>query len=355
MKPALDGLATAMVTFLLTPMSIAETRLWRIDPGAIAPSAARGAEPGLRELVAKRVRPLLARAPAPVVTLASAGITRRDDPRLVAARKAFVDTDACALLAAAWRVTGDRQYARAAEALLLAWARTNVPNGNPIDETRLDGFLWGFDLVRSDMSPEEAAEVERWISRIASAGAAWRFGTETSVNNHMTHHLKIQCMIHELLDDRQAIAEDLCKIEAHARVNLLNPDGSSVDFHQRDALHYHVYDLEAWVEIGLVTGCCAEPIDRAYAFFRTWELGPEPHREFIHSTVALDRERSDAGFEYARIGEAYDERKAWRLILSYSTLRPQSRSDVLRVAIDVADLSQRELFAYVRERLWPQR
>ena len=151
------------------------------------------------------------------------------------------------------RIPGRSDYLDHARSIVHAWAGLNQPTGQPIDETRLDGFLWGLDLLRGK---GDDPAVTAWIERWHASARAWKFGPKTEYNNHKTHHLKIVLMLDKLLARDADYRKDLRAAAEHLKVNLANPDGSSLDYHERDALHYHVFDLEAWEEIALVTGCC---------------------------------------------------------------------------------------------------
>jgi hypothetical protein len=83
-------------------------------------------------------------------------------------------------------------------------------------------------------------------------------------------------------------------------------------------MHYHIYDLEAWNEIALVTGCCEDRIDRAFAFFETTMRNDPKHVEFAKTTAPIDRKRAEAGFDYAT-AQPYDTHDAARAIFSYAT------------------------------------
>jgi multidrug resistance efflux pump len=270
----------------------------------------------LRRRVIEAADRALNLSPSPVEILRSAGVTDKTSPTFVQSRRAFQDADNFALLALAFRLTGKAEYRDAARAILTAWSRVHKPTGNPIDETRLDGFLWGLDLLGSDI---ESRAVRDWLGRWQAAKRNWKFGPHTETNNHKTHHFKILLMLDRLLDQTGDYARDLSDAEQHLTVNLAAPDGSSLDYHDRDAMHYHVFDLEAWNEIALVTECCGPNVDRAFGFFeKTVREDPE-HIEFANSTAPIDHKRAAAGFGYAQ-PKAYDLRDAAREIFSYATL-----------------------------------
>jgi multidrug resistance efflux pump len=305
-----------------------------------------GFEP-VRRRVFEAADAAVSKPPAPVESIHSAGVTDKTSPDVVASRRAFQDADNFALLALAYRMTGKNKYLVAARGIANEWARVNRPTGNPIDETRLEGFLWGIDLLGTDV---ESASVSEWLGRWHTADRAWKSGPNTENNNHKTHHLKTLLMLDRLLGRTSDYERDLAEVQRHLAVNLAASDGDSIDYRERDAMHYHVFDLEAWTEIALVTGCCRADVDRAFSFFeRTLRESPD-HIEFANSTAPIDRKRASAGFSYAQ-PKAYDSRDAAREIVSYATLSGHAASSQLwNVATN--DSAHRDLFYQARYYLW---
>lgn len=306
-------------------------------------------DPSVRERVIEAADKAVRMRPAPVETIHSAGVTDKESPELVESRRAFQDADNFALLAVAYKLTGNSQYLESARAISDAWARVNHPTGQPIDETRLDTFLWGLDLLGPDT---DTPAVRAWLERWQAAVRAWRFGPNTETNNHKTHHLKILLMLDKLLGSTDQYEKDLKETERHAKLNLGSADGSSIDYKQRDALHYHVFDLEAWSEIVLITGCCGQNVDRAFVFFEQTITDHPDHVEFSKSTAPLDRKRAAAGFEYAK-AQLYDVSKASRAIFTYATLPGRRVSPYLwRAAQEGRE--HKNLFFEARYYLWPR-
>jgi len=253
---------------------------------------------------------------APVRIIHSAGVTDQLSPDFVASRRAFEDADNFLVLAMAYRLTGRSSYRETALAIVNAWARVNQPTGQPIDETRLEAFLWGIDLLGPDI---ESPLVRGWLEKWLAANHAYFFGRKTESNNHTTHHLKIALMLDKYLGHTADYDRDLAAALRHEKENLASPDGSSLDYRERDAMHYHIFNLEAWIEIALVTGCCGSSIDRAFAFFEMQTREHPEHIEFANSTAAIDQKRASRGFEYAK-ARPYDINNASRAIFAYATL-----------------------------------
>lgn len=310
---------SAAVLFPGIAVGTCAPRLWSVAEVAGAREFASTLPSDLRNRITHAAGKEATEMPAPLTRLASAGITQLDDTGLRASHRAFRDADRVALLAVAWRLGGNQHWLASARQTLLAWSAVNQPTGHPIDETRLDGFLWGYDLMRCALSLADRTAIEGWFARLRDAKRDWKFGPNTAINNHRTHQLKMLAALQALLEPEHL--DDLrASVERHARINLADASGASMDFIERDALHYHVYNLEAWIEIALVTGCCAEPIAQSHAFMlkRMREHGDAI--EFERSRAAIDRERAKAGFRYAQPGP-YDPKRAEGALIAYATLQ----------------------------------
>jgi len=287
--------------------------------------------------------------PAPVKALHSSGVSDKQDPEFQATRRAFQDADRAALMAIAYRLTNAKEYLEGTRKFLAEWATTNAPTGQPIDETRIDGFLWAYDLVREKLSVEDQNLITVWFTRWRDANRSWKPGPTTANNNHMTHHLKIALMLDRVLGDSESYARDLEAAQQHLDANLGPADGASLDFHERDALHYQAFDLEAWEEIALLSGCCEKNVDRAFDFLVN-KSSDTSHVEFAKSTAAIDRKRAAAGFEYAE-KHRFQLKDAARAVFAYATLPGRDvPSKVWQAALD--GKKQDNLFYLARYYLW---
>ena len=127
---------------------------------------------------------------------------------------------------------------------ILAWATTTEPTGNPIDGTNLDTLIESYDLTGMAMSATDRQTVDAWLGQIALRQINERKqNSATGFNNWNSHRLKLVGLIGFVLQDRQLIQMAVDGFHQQIAADLL-PDGSSFDFHERNALHYHCYTLE---------------------------------------------------------------------------------------------------------------
>lgn len=294
---------------------------------------------------------LLQQDPTPVDYLQSSGITSAKNKALKKTRIALRNSKNSALLAIAYYLTGNKAYLAQSKKYVFAWATTHIPNGHPINETRLEGFLWAYDLLYCHFTKEEHKKIKVWLMNIQSNKHLWKFGPTSRKNNLRTHQLKILLMVDHLLNDDKSLVSDRETLLKHADNNILDK-GVTIDYKERDALHYHVYDLEPWLEIALLEPDYKDRVNSVYSFLVKQLKEGNIHNQFANSKQKIDAKRAAGGFSYAKKGGTFDTTRITRSVLVYSTLNQKilSEQDTLKY------LSQKKLrqylFQYARYYLW---
>jgi hypothetical protein len=189
---------------------------------------------------------------------------------------------------------------------LKAWAATNKSTGDPIDETKLEYLITGYDIIRNDVDTEAKKAIDSWLQNIADGELNSKYiipGKGTANNNWNSHRIKVIAMIEYTLHNNKynnVIQEELVNQIA---INLY-ADGSGHDFVDRDALHYHVYTLEPLITAASViyraTGKdyfnyqsgTGSSIKKSVDFLVPFITGEKTHGEFLNSHVAFDRARA---------------------------------------------------------------
>jgi len=216
--------------------------------------------------------------------------------------------------ALAWRLSGDKRLLAQVDAYLAAWAGTYVPSFDPIDETKLDGLFQAYTLTAPELRPDTRAKARDLLERLARGYVERIEGrtqdarartSSTWTNNWQSHRIKIVTMTAAALDDAELMATARALYLNQLAINV-RPDGSVIDFYERDALHYVVFDLEPlvsaalsakaygtdWLTLKAVNGATlAGGLD----WLRPFAMGAQTHEEFVHTTVAFDRTRAKAG------------------------------------------------------------
>ncbi len=300
-----------------------------------------------KKTLLEKAKKLLDKKPQPQKQLRSSGITDAKSKVLKETRVALRDSQNAALLSLAYYITSEDAYLQQAKQYILEWAKTHKPTGHPIDETRLEGFLWAYDLLSCHFSTKQQEIVKEWLVAIQIKKHQWKFGTSSSKNNLRTHQLKILLMLDRLLNDEESLKQDLAQLELHAKTNFFK-DGSSIDYKERDALHYHVFNLEPWLEIALLEFNYSEPVNQSFDFLAKQIKAENIHNQFVNSQQKIDKKREKGGFSYAKKGGTFDTKRITRSVISYSTLNHKkiAQSDLLKY------LSKKKikenLFPYIR-------
>ena len=211
--------------------------------------------------------------------------------------------------ALAWRATGDPRFLKMVDRFLLAWVKTYQPTFNPIDETRLDSLILAYDLSASALTASTRNATIQFLQKlgagyIAQVDAQPRPLSKTFANNWQSHRVKLIAMTAFALDDRKMIdaARRLFVLQVQ---NNIGGDGQVLDFGERDALHYVVYDLEPLTMAALAARrhridwlAQRAPNGGSLAAGLNWlapyALGKQTHEEFVNSKVPFDAQRREA-------------------------------------------------------------
>jgi hypothetical protein len=209
-----------------------------------------------------------------------------------------------------WRATGDERYLRLVDRFLYAWATTYKPSFNPIDETHLGAMILAYDMTASALPVKTRNATEAFIAALAN-GYVQRIGEQprplegTYRNNWESHRVKLVAMAAFTLDDRKLI-NVAQRLYIEQIGNNIAPDGATVDFAERDSLHYVTYDLEPLVVAALAArrhnrnwlperAPNGASLALALDWLMPYALGQKTHDEFVNSKVALDAKRREAG------------------------------------------------------------
>ncbi|MGN6369506.1 MAG: alginate lyase family protein [Phycisphaerae bacterium] len=259
-------------------------------------------------------------APNPIKTIVSEGHLG-SDPDRIRTYQSLPDIDKINALHYAWVVTLDEKYFTKLREFLLAWASVNVSQGNPINDTKLEPLIYAYADARKSLSPDDRRVINRWCSTMAHALIdAMAQRPDTLVINWQSHRLKMIGLVAFLLHDDQLTSFAIDGYRKQLRDNL-RPDGASIDFEVRDALHYHCYDLEPLLSLAIAAdqhgidlyheqSPAGASLPKSVAFLLPFCDGSKPHPEFVHSTVDFDRQRAASGDRMYQAGRAFDPHMA---------------------------------------------
>lgn len=276
----------------------------------IAPASPAALPAVTKAQIVTRARAALSRPPAPVPRLHTEGTLPGKgirDMSIAAKRDHPIALD----LAMAWKLTGEQAYRDGAANYLTAWAKTYHTYLNPIDDTGFDALLLAYDLVEPDLSASERTPIDRfWRGMAEGYLRAMEVGPKNSNTNWQSHRIKLATLAAFQSGDEVMIRRAHLAYRRQLAANLRS-DGSTLDFEERDALHYVTYNLDPllmaaiaaqahgqdWYREAAPSGAA---LPRSLAWLATFALRERRHVEFAHSHIAFDRERAAAGQgEYA--------------------------------------------------------
>ncbi|HXO73891.1 MAG TPA: alginate lyase family protein, partial [Puia sp.] len=261
----------------------------------------------------------LAEEPHPIDTIRTEGLLA-GNPKKTATQLALQDMNKLYALALVYRVTGDKRYLRDAADFLLAWARINHGRGDPIDDTNLDRAIEAYDMLKAELPKAASDSIKGWLKETAGAELSGRYyhpDRPGFYNNWHSHRLKIVGEIAYAIGDTALQGYTIRELKTQLEKNL-NPDGSSIDFVSRDALHYHVYDLEPLLKLAIVlsraTGAdlynysspSGSSIKRSVDWLLPYVNGQKTHAEFVNSTVDFDRKRAQNNESAYKAGTLFE-------------------------------------------------
>ncbi len=217
------------------------------------------------------------------------------------------DMEAILDLAAAYQLSEKAGYLTACQNYYDAWLTVYHPSFNPIDETRFDSFVLGYDLVGAKLEAPTQVRMKAFLRDMATGYLEGRNITMegTRTNNWQSHRVKLAVLAAFALGDAELISRAKAAFQKQLEVNL-NADGSTIDYSERDAIHYTVYDLEPLALSALaakahgqdwlhLTNSKGASLEKALEWLEPFAEGKESHIEFVHSTVAFDAKRREAG------------------------------------------------------------
>ncbi|WP_316832363.1 alginate lyase family protein [Pedobacter aquatilis] len=261
---------------------------------------------------AKSADDFLSELPNPVDTIRTEGLLR-GNPKKERTAVALRDMNKMYVLALQYKITGNKEYLSKADEFLIAWAGVNTPNGDPIDDTNLDKAIEAYDLIKDDIPSKDKFLITAWLKATALAeinSKRMNRNQGTGINNWNAHRLKIVGEIGYALNNLEFINWTIERLKKHIEVNL-NEDGTSFDFKERDAMHYHIYDLEPMLRLALLIKRAGgenfytyqspkgSSIKKSVDWLIPYIKGEKQHEEYINTTVKFDRDRAknnEAGF-----------------------------------------------------------
>ncbi len=216
------------------------------------------------------------------------------------------------------------KYKEKIKDIVLAWADTYVPSGNTINENKLIPAFWGYFIHRGSFNKNEKQTVESWMLSIALKELQRE---NTPNNNWQSKRLKIIGTVGCILDNSELKQFAIAGVKDYISTAYY-PDGTSNDLKSRDALSYHCSGIEPLLEIFInlrkfdsmfdqyqYTDSLGTSVQKAIEYMVPYLSGEKTRKEWINTTVDLDKERAKAGLEKYQPGILYDPKDAIPMLI----------------------------------------
>lgn len=277
------------------------------------------------QTIQRQATEALGESPNPIGQIQTAGKLQGSAEK-TKTQEALKDIYRLTNLTMAYALTGREDFRSKTAEYVLAWAKTCQPPENPIDATNLEILLEAYDLVRPTMAGPDQLKVDNWVRSVAKTlidsddpkrGTYW--------NNWKSHRVKIVALAAYTLGDIALESWSLETVKDLLDKNL-NPDGTTLDFMERDALHYQVYDLEPLLVTAILfqrtqnqdlydlrtsTGAS---LKQCVAFVVPFAKGEKTHAEYVHTMVKFDLQRAQNHEKGHGIGENFDPKAALKCL-----------------------------------------
>ncbi|PCH77820.1 MAG: hypothetical protein COB98_02280 [Flavobacteriaceae bacterium] len=216
--------------------------------------------------------------------------------KIVAVRWMFMDKES----------TEAKRYLDKTTALILKWARVNIPiNHTPI-ESSITPIYEAYSIIRNHISPSDRETIDKWIRARAAYYKNLNLTGKLLENNWNTIRISLLLNFSQILDDDVFYNYAVDELANHIELNILE-NGISHDFVDRDAITYHSYNLlfyaRALKAIGMYKGkkealrfyqyenSKKSSIKEAVNFWEPYLIDPtnNVHLEFVDTQWAPDK------------------------------------------------------------------
>ncbi|QLE02664.1 alginate lyase family protein [Galbibacter sp. BG1] len=242
-----------------------------------------------------------------------------NDPERMKSIESLLDANKVVDLIYATYGSNNTVYVNKIKEFVLAWANTYKASGNPINENKLTPLFWSYAIYKDNFSADEKTIVDNWMLSIAKKEKDRK---STPNNNWQSKRLKIIGIIGCALDNEELKQFSLEGIKKYIS-SAYYPDGSSNDLKTRDAMHYHSSGIEPLLDMFInlqkfdsrfdqysYTDEKGVSIEKAIIFMEPYLSGEKTHREWVNTTVALDKEKAEAGLKEYEPGKLYNPKDA---------------------------------------------
>lgn len=269
--------------------------------------------------------------PQPVDEIHYEGLLE-NNPKRIKTTQSLKDMDIVVSMIYASYGTDNEIFAEKIKFYVLAWAITFKPDGNPINENKLDALFWGYYLTKDHFDEAERENVEKWMVTIAEKEMQ---RPQTPNNNWEAKRLKIIGTIGCILNKNNMKDHAIDGFRKYIETAYY-ADGTSNDLKTRDALHYHtsgltpcisafinLSKLDSGFDLFRYASETGSSIKKSVEYVIPYATGEKQRKEWTNSKVKLDRERAAAGFQEYQPGKLFEPQKAFPMFEWASYYNPE--------------------------------
>ncbi len=282
-----------------------------------------------KELEAE-AKPLIGIEPNPIAKIHYEGLVNTN-PKRIKSVKHLRQMEDASILFQYWQASGNEEAAETLRNMVTAWATTYVPTGNDVNENKFYPLYTAYEALRPTFSEEERGQVDAWIRKIGKLHEK-EVKNPTFMTNRFTKSIRMLAMFARILDEPawDKMAKDGFKTYV---TESLRPDGTSLDLERRDTLTYHTSGLRPIVEIAIYAGDegrelyewespVKSSLKKSVDYVVPFANGTKTRKEWLNTTVDLDRRRGAAGIEAYRPGRLYEPENSLTLFEEASFFDP---------------------------------
>lgn len=247
-----------------------------------------------------------------------------------------------ASLAWSYGIQSDSSFKQSHD-FIIAWTNKYSPNYNPIDENNFIPLFNSYAIVRKNFSLKDRDLVDKYLRN-------WAYGYVNNinlnygkrggwVNNWNSYRVRIITRISYAINDQELIdhAIDLYKKQIS---NNIDSNGVTVDFKERDAIHYVVFNLIPLVDAAILArdngmdlynwvSPNGTSLKKAVDWLAPYIDGEKQHDEFVHTKVNFDKVRQKNGIK--GFSGTFNPKSASDLIAKVSILDPSYKGLALKL------------------------
>ncbi len=282
-----------------------------------------------KELEAE-AKPLIGMRPTPIAKVNYEGLVNTHPKRIESVKHLRQMVDA-SILVQYWQASGNEEAAETLRNMVTAWASTYIPTGNDVNENKFYPLYTAYEALRPTFSEEERKEVDAWIKKIGKLHEK-EVKNPSFMTNRFTKSIRMLALFSRFLDHPEWNKMAMDGFKTYVTESL-RPDGTSLDLERRDTLTYHTSGLRPIVEIAIYAGengrnlyewesPVKSSLKGSVDYVVPFANGTKTRKEWLNTTVDLDRRRGAAGIEAYRPGRLYEPENALSLLEEASFFDP---------------------------------